>query len=352
MRAAPAVLTVLALGALLLFGRGATSDARAAADSEVLARLPRRSGAAAELARRPRDLELAVRVAREDIERARAEADPRWLGRAQAALRPWWGDAEPPHEVLILRATIRQSNHEFEAALADLALALRQDPEDPQAWLTRAVLQQVRGDRDGARASCRALGRLASELVVAACAASVDAGAEPRLARALERAPAADPALRAWALGILGELAGRRGDVALAESRLTAALALTPRDSYLLAALADLWLEHGRPREAVPLLAGEVQIDNLLLRLAIAETAAGAPDAAAHTAELGRRYAAAQARGDRVHLREQARYELELAHRPRVAFALAHENWTIQREAADARILVDSSVAVLREAAR
>src|SRR5262245_5959077 len=48
-----------------------------------------------ELARDPRNLELATRVARRYIERARAEADPRYLGYAQAALAPWWESASP-----------------------------------------------------------------------------------------------------------------------------------------------------------------------------------------------------------------------------------------------------------------
>src|ERR1700741_5073616 len=44
-----------------------------------------------ELARDPENLVLATRLARGYIQRARTEADPRYLGYAQAALAPWWG---------------------------------------------------------------------------------------------------------------------------------------------------------------------------------------------------------------------------------------------------------------------
>ncbi len=41
------------------------------------------------------DLELALRVARRNLEIGRTEADPRYYGYAQAALAPWWTPAAP-----------------------------------------------------------------------------------------------------------------------------------------------------------------------------------------------------------------------------------------------------------------
>src|SRR5512140_1234725 len=60
----------------------------------------------------PRDVALAVRVARLDIEESRTRSDPRYLGHAQAALAPWWNAENAPPPVLVLRATIRQSLHD------------------------------------------------------------------------------------------------------------------------------------------------------------------------------------------------------------------------------------------------
>ena len=76
----------------------------------------------------PENLTLAVHVARRYIEQARADADPRYLGYAQGALATWWKMERPPSQVLILRATINQSNHNFKDALADLSLVLQQEP--------------------------------------------------------------------------------------------------------------------------------------------------------------------------------------------------------------------------------
>ncbi|MBA3460616.1 MAG: hypothetical protein H0T46_11675 [Deltaproteobacteria bacterium] len=42
------------------------------------------------------------------------------IGRAQATLGRWWKLAVPPDDVLLLRATIEQSLHDFSAARADL----------------------------------------------------------------------------------------------------------------------------------------------------------------------------------------------------------------------------------------
>jgi hypothetical protein len=65
---------------------------------------------------------------------------------------------------------------------------------------------------------------------------------------------------------------------------------------------------------------------------------------------LRARFAASRLRGDRVHLREEARFTLELLGDQRAALALARENWTLQKELADLRLLVESAVA-MRDAA-
>jgi len=100
----------------------------------------------AELSRDPQSLALATRMARRYIEESRARGDPRYLGYAQAALTPWWTQPQPPNVVLVLRATIRQSHHDFDGALEDLSRVLKTAPANAQAWLTRATILQVRGE--------------------------------------------------------------------------------------------------------------------------------------------------------------------------------------------------------------
>jgi hypothetical protein len=45
-----------------------------------------------------------------------------------------------------------------------------------------------------------------------------------------------------------------------------------------------------------------------------------------------------------VHQREQARFELQLRNDPRTALKLAQLNWSVQKEPADARILLEAAL--------
>ncbi|HWU91125.1 MAG TPA: hypothetical protein VN253_27855, partial [Kofleriaceae bacterium] len=185
-------LVVLGLGAIGLAGAltlaafaAPARDAKAAPTytppdaSAVVARVPTRDPAEVSarrtLAASPDRVELAAELARADIRRYRTLSDPRFLGRAQATLAPWWSLAEPPPEVLLLRATIRQSLHDFDGAKADLDRAVAVTPADAQAHLTRAVVATITADYARARESCAAVRRLASALVAATCEAPLDA---------------------------------------------------------------------------------------------------------------------------------------------------------------------------------
>ena len=132
-------------------------------DAQVLERLPGRERTAiprAEVAaaraavQAPNDPAPATALATAYVRASRAEGDPRFLGYAQAALAPWWKDPEAPTAVLMLRATILQSRHEFDAAGADLDRMLQRDPRHAQALLTRATVLTVRGKYAEARDDC------------------------------------------------------------------------------------------------------------------------------------------------------------------------------------------------------
>lgn len=335
-------------------------------DAEILERLPVAGDAGLRtlrklhdaLRRDPSNLSLALMVAARDHEVGRAAADPRYDGYAEAALAPWIGLDQPPTAVLLQRATLRQSRHDFHGALDDLGRVIDATPRNAQAWLTRAVVLQVEGDYPQALASCGQLRQLAQPLVFEICDANVRvmgdhaASAYGALEAALERQPD-DAALRLWALTMLGETAARLGDPAAAEAQFRQALALNIEDSYLLGAYADFLLDQGRPAEIRTLLAQKTRIDPLMLRLALADAALGSPDLAADTAVLAERFGASRQRGDRAHLREEARFTLHILHQPAAALDLALANWAVQREPWDARILLEAALAAGRpEAAR
>ena len=305
----------------------------------------------AQLAVDPANPALACAFARQCIELSRSEANPRYLGRAQGALAPWWDAPLPPVPVLVLRATIKQSQHEFTNALTDLDLALGRDPSNAQAWLTKATVLTVLGDYDGARRACRPLGQLTTGLIALTAAVSVatlNGQAESSsvlLKNALQGDPHAGAEDRLWALTVLAETAARLGRVNEAEESFRSALPLGERDPYLLGAYADFLLDQDRSQEVVDLLKDEWNADPLLLRLALAESALTPPPAgfAAHVTSLQERFEAGHLRGDFVHQREEARFTLALLHQPVPALRLAQANWRVQHEPADVRILIETA---------
>ena len=117
------------------------------------------------------------------------------------------------------------------------------------------------------------------------------------------------------------------------------------RDAYLRGAYADLLLDADRADEVRALLADDTNIDGLLLRLAVAETRLGLAAAKNHQAVLAARFAASRQRGSVIHRREEARFALELLDRPGEALALARANWQVQREPADARLVLEAALA-------
>lgn len=357
---APALVGGLALGAAGLATAAPHVPAR---DDEIVERLPSslrrpalRKAAAlhARLRRDPADLSVALTLATRYVAQARAESDPRFLGYAQAALAPWWHQSEPPVAVLVLRATIRQSSHAFAPALDDLARALRRDPGNVQAWLTQATVQQVVGAPLAARASCEQLAMLAPGLVHATCLAAADSalGRAPEayamLAAEIERARRAPKTLLAWSRTLLAEIAERLGRYADAERHFRAALEAEPGDTYLLGAYADFLLDRGRAREVLRLIPADTRFDPLLLRLALAADQTREPEAGRYVQELHVRLEATRARGDAVHLREEARFALYLRADPAAALELAQANWQQQKEPADARILLEAAAAAGR----
>ena len=327
-------------------------------DTQVLERLPSRStpqfrelrSRQAEAAKSPRDLTAAIALATAYIRASRVEGDPRFLGYAQATLGPWWADRTAPTTVLVLRATILQSRHEFDAAVADLDRVLHRDPRHAQALLTRATILTVQGKYAAARADCEHLVGLVPPLYPVICSASIDSvtgkavDAYGAVQRALVTSPRVDAAQRVWAETLLGEIAHRRGDRA-ADAHFRAALAVDGKDLYLLAAYSDWLLDQGRASDVIALLETETRVDPLLLRLALAQKALQRPEAAASIATLQARFDASRARGDTVHQRENARFDLFLRADRTAAIALARDDWTVQREPADVRILAEAAVA-------
>lgn len=343
---------------------------RPASDDDVLETLPTRAAdprtqemraLRQALARNPRDADAALRLARRYFDEVAAEGDPRYIGYAQAALAPWWTQADPPPALRVMRAMLRQFNHDFDAALADLSAATAQEPaQEParvEAWAWQAAIHMVRADYAAARRACERVAEGASALTGAACLASVDAhsGQAARAVSSLRAALAAAPGAPAdeqlWALTRLAETEERLGRDADAEASYRRALALRLPDGYLLAAFADFLLDRQRHAEVLALLDGKARSDLLLLRLALAAKAQNHPSRQAWQDDLTARFDAARRRGDATHEKEESRHALFLLGQPERALALAQRNYAVQREPADARALLEAAIAARQPAA-
>jgi tetratricopeptide (TPR) repeat protein len=347
------------LPGLLQVGVACSEPRVPGSDAQVLAELPvgaRHQSAPAREITRSR-LDIALPLAQFYVARSRATGDLRYLGYAEAMLQPWTQQASVPPAVLVLEATILQSRHAFDAALGQLDLALQLQPDNAQAWLTRATVLRVLGRYDDATASCARLALQADVAITALCRESLR-GLSGHLQSAyaalvslpLQQLP---PEARAWRYSELGEMAERQGDDQAAEHWFREGLQLAPEDFYMRGACADLLLRQRRAAETLQLLAGFESMEPMLLRIVVAQQLLGQGDSARARAMLTAAFDVEQQRGEAVHRREQARFLLDIEQQPEAALAAAQENWRVQREPDDLLILLRSAQAAHRpDAAR
>ncbi len=332
---------------------------RPSSTAEILETLPAPGDATArelraarrDLAADPKNLKKALALARRYILLGRAEGDPRYYGYAQAALGPWWPMQEPPTNVLILRAVVRQSQHNFDGALADLDVVLAANPRSAQAWLTRAFILQVLGRPGEALESCRRLPPKTGALIRATCLSRGESlsgravRAYKRLSDTLAGSEKTDARIRAWSLTVLAEIAAGNGQYDRAERHFQDALALGVRDAYLLGSYADFLLDQERAARARDLLKDETRNDGLLLRLTLAKRRLGDAAAESHAAVLAARFEASNRRGDLRHRRAEARFAGRILDDKARALRLARANWRLQKEPGDARLLLEAALA-------
>ena len=299
----------------------------------------------AALHRAPEQMPLAIAVAQRCIVIARRDGDPRYIGYAEAALAPWWRQSEQPAAVRLLKAILLQNVHQFAPALDELGRLLQRDPGNAQAWLTSASILQVQGRYDEAGAACEQLRAIdGAGSYAQACQADLEGlrGNPDSAAATLQRLRTENPGLGSWLNLMEAELAERRGATQTARQRFTLALA-EQSDAYTKGAFADFLLDEGDYARVIELLAGSERSDPLLLRLALAYRARHDARLAGAVSDLQARFDAARLRGDSVHRREEARFELKLLDRPERALPLARANWDVQKEPADMRILLESA---------
>jgi len=299
----------------------------------------------------PTSLVAADRLARAYIDFGRELGDAHYAGYAEAVLSPWLAQSPVPPIALIDEATILQYRHQFGEARDQLRRALAQDAHNAQAWLTLATIDMVQGDYPSAVHDCSQVAASGGSVIGIACTGNLRSylGQAQQslvlLTQIAGDAPSLTVSFRAWVQGLLAETAERLGEWSQAEDHYRKALALTPKDNYLLVAYADFLLDRGRPAEVLSLLRDSSQSDTAFLRLALAKEALHSPDVAQYVWIMGARFEALAQRGSDYFGREQVRFALGLQHDPQRALDLAQRNWEVQRAPWDARVLLEAAQA-------
>ncbi|MBC7601412.1 MAG: hypothetical protein H7255_01975 [Ramlibacter sp.] len=329
-------------------------------DDEVVEKLPstasdpsirRVDSLRKQLAARPDDNALRLEIGRRYFDLAMSQGDPRYVGYATATIAPIEKTAPGEASYWLIKGLLQQYSHDFPAAMQSLRRASELDPKavDPVAW--RAAIAMVEARYSDALGECTRLVPLVNPLQAKACTAYVQAAtgqlqpAYDSLLKEFNDTQGMPPEFSLWIRTRLAEMAIRLQRQDEAQMHFTEALKLGVTDQFLLGAWADFLLAAKRPAEVIELLKDWERSDVLLLRLAYAGKAANDPRAANWAAQLRDRFQAASLRGDRLHEQEAARFELDIEGNAKKALNLASRNYTSQKEARDAEILMRTALA-------
>jgi hypothetical protein len=371
-----------------LWVHAAERDFTPSGSAQVIEKLAPRVGAAA------KDPEKTAQAVRTAINLARETADPRYLGRAQALLAPWWDRAGAPPDLAVLQATVLQSRHDFAGARLVLQKVVSNQTRHAQAWLTLATLDRLQADYASALKACRNLARSGADFHAQACwletqslqgqhavarqgfsallahektqgrpqvfsppsgglAQSDRFGGShvPTPGRPQVFSPPSgglaqsdrfggsekqNDANQAWVWSLVAENEARAGSNAAALTAYRQSLALQ-NDSYTAIAAADLLLDLGQNQAALHMLQSHAESDAVLLRRACAQKRLADPAWKTLMGTLQARFAASQQRGDdaAAHARERALLALWLEDDAQAAAQAAAVNFARQKEPID-----------------
>ena len=283
------------------------------------------------------DLGAVVRQVDALVDAGARSGNERYYGYAEQVLQSARGIHDP--EIAIRRARLLQHKHEFSEAERVLGEILRLDVRDREARLMRAQVRLHLHEPQQALADCTALMPLVDLLTSTTCIAQARAAlgdlqhAQTLLLGVLNF-QRGDDATRSWSAGVAAEFSARLGDTDAAGRWYREAFELDPRSHYARITYADWLLSAGRFDEALQVSSrGQSLADRA--RIVLAGRDAGSVEAQ----RLQLAWQEADARGERAHLRDRARFELALLHDPAKASASARASLQDRNEADDALIL-------------
>lgn len=341
---------VLTLALAAAFGMDAEAAVRVyrpADPSQVVLQLESAAGelmqlrAAARSA--PQDVGAQIRYIDALMETGARSGNERYYGYAEQALHDIPLAVAPAID--LRRARLLQHRHEFRAAEQVLGRILEANRRDPEARLMRAQIRLHLHEPQQALQDCTAATPFVDTLSSATCIAQARA-AVGDVKRAYElitgmlESLAARPAVRSWSAGVAAELAARLGDAQAAGRWYEEAFTLDPDSHYVRLTYADWLLDTGLFAEALQVARRGASLADR------ARGVLAARDPRSNDAQrLQLAWEEADARGERAHLRDRARFELMMLQDAAKAHATARDNFRDRNEPEDALILAATAAA-------
>lgn len=291
----------------------------------------------------PGDLDALIRYVDALIEAGARSGNERYYGYAEQTLSEVTDKA--PATVTLRRAELLQHRHEFRDAERLLGEVLRANGRDRDARLMRAQVRLHLHEPQRALEDCAALTPFADMLTSATCIAQARAAlgdlqrAYALIVKTLQ-SQGGDASTRSWSAGVAAELAVRLGDSHAAGRWYREAFERDADSHYARLTYADWLLSAGHFDEALQV----SRRGSSLADRARSVLAARDPQSfESHRLQLA--WQEADARGERAHLRDRARFELMLLHDAATAHATAVASFRERNEADDALLLAATAAA-------
>jgi len=291
----------------------------------------------------PDDVDAKIRYVDALIAAGARSGNERYYGYAEQVVQTTRDPGIPA--LTLRRAKLLQHKHEFAASERVLGEILQIDSHNREARLMRAQVRLHLHEPQQALADCTTLMPFVDLLTSTTCIAQARAAqgdlqrAQALLLRVLDYQRGED-ATRSWAAGVAAEFAVRLGDASAAERWYRESFNLDPQSHYARITYADWLLSAGRFDEAL-------QVANRGGSLADrARSVLASRDSRTLDAQrLQLAWQEADARGERAHLRDRARFELTLLRDPAKANASARASFQDRNEADDALLLAATAAA-------
>lgn len=295
------------------------------------------------------------KLIKEYLSEAKASGDMRYVSYAQNHLKTWLQQAPLSEKARLLDVQIKQYNHEFNDAVIQLKALLIDYPENNEAWSLLANIQLLTGNYQDARSSCKQLSRTSSLVDMIICQSNImiRTGELNKankmldvLVSAIEKIPAQK---RLWLYTSLAEIKIQQGNNQHAGLYIEKAMKLLKENNkgntYLLKMAVDLLIQEGDLKKAFELVQIEKSDSALLIRSTLLARELGKDVIfKRNKIALTQIFEIEKRRGINRHLREHALFTLHILDNSVEALKLAKQNWMMQKEPEDARILMKSAL--------